>query len=73
MDQFMVDVSEIENINIGDEVILFGSDGNNIITVESVASIIGTISYETVCVVGKRVPRVYIQDGKEVNVLNYLV
>lgn len=73
MDQFMVDVSEIGNINIGDEVILFGSDGNNIITVESVASIIGTISYETVCVVGKRVPRVYIQDGKEVNVLNYLV
>ena len=73
MDQFMVDISEIENINIGDEVILFGSDGNNIITVESVASIIGTISYETVCVVGKRVPRVYIQDGKEVNVLNYLV
>ncbi len=72
MDQLMVDVTEIENINIGDEVILFGSDGNNIITVESVASLIGTINYETVCVVGKRVPRVYIQDGKEVNVLNYL-
>ena len=73
MDQLMVDVSEIENINIGDEVILFGSDGNNMITVESVASEIGTINYETICVVGKRVPKVYIQNGKEVNVLNYLV
>ena len=72
MDQMMADVTEIENINIGDEVILFGSDGNNNITVESVASLLGTINYETVCVVGKRVPRVYIQDGKEVNVLNYL-
>ena len=73
MDQLMVDVTEIENINIGDEVILFGSDGNNIITVESVAALMGTINYETVCVVGKRVPRVYIRGGKTVNVLNYLV
>ena len=73
MDQMMVDVSDITDINIGDEVILFGSNGNNMITVESVASLLGTINYETVCVVGKRVPRVYIQDGKEVNVLNYLV
>ena len=73
MDQLMVDVTEIDDINIGDEVILFGSDGNNIITVESVAGLIGTINYETICVIGKRVPRVYIRNGKTVNVLNYLV
>lgn len=73
MDQLMVDVTEIDDIKIGDEVILFGKSGNNIITVESVAELMGTINYETICVIGKRVPRVYIQDNKTVNVLNYLV
>lgn len=73
MDQTMVDVSDIDDVKIGDEVILFGKCGNNIITVESVARIIGTINYETLCVVSKRVPRVYIKNGKFTNVLNYLV
>lgn len=73
MDQLMADVTEIPDINIGDEVILFGTDGNNTITVESVAGLMGTINYETICVVGKRVPRVYIRNGKTVNVVNYLV
>ena len=73
MDQLMADVTEIEDIKIGDEVILFGKSGNNIITVESVAELMGTINYETICVIGKRVPRVYIRDNKTVNVLNYLV
>lgn len=73
MDQTMADVSEIKNIKIGDEVILFGTDGNNTITVDSVAKLAGTISYEMLSVVGKRVPRVYIKDGKVVRVLNYLV
>ena len=68
----MADVTDIDDIKIGDEVILFGNDGNNTITVESVASLMGTINYETICVVGKRIPRVYIRDNKTVNVLNYL-
>ncbi len=73
MDQTMADVTEIKNIKIGDEVILFGTDGNNTITVDSVAALAGTINYEVLSVVGKRVPRVYIKDGKVVKVLNYLV
>ncbi len=73
MDQLMADVTDIPDINIGDEVILFGTDGNNMITVESVAQLMGTINYETICVIGKRVPRVYIRNGKTVNVVNYLV
>lgn len=73
MDQMMVDVTDIDDIKIGDEVILFGTDGNNTITIESVADIMNTINYEIVCTVGKRVPRVYIRDNKTVNVLNYLV
>lgn len=73
MDQCMIDVTDIESIKTGDEVIIFGSDGNNTITVESVALLLGTINYEVVCSVGKRIPRAYIQDNKTVSVLNYLV
>ncbi len=72
MDQCMIDVTHIENINIGDEVIIFGSDGNNTITVESVALLMGTINYEIVCSVTRRVPRAYIQDNKIIKTLNYL-
>lgn len=73
MDQCMIDVTETENIKIGDEVIIFGSDGNNTISVDSVALLLGTINYEVVCSVTRRVPRAYIQDGKIVFTLNHLV
>lgn len=73
MDQCMIDVTHIDSIKIGDEVIIFGSDGNNTITVESVALLLGTINYEVVCSVGKRIPRAYIQNNKTVSVLNYLI
>lgn len=64
MDQCMIDATGIEDIKIGDEVIIFGSDGNNTISVDSVALLIGTINYEIVCSVTKRVPRVYIQNNE---------
>lgn len=73
MDQCMADVSEIDDIDLNDDVIIFGSDGNNTITVEFVASLLGTINYEVVCSIGRRIPRVYIQNGKTVNILNYLL
>lgn len=72
MDQCMIDVTHIENIKIGDEVIIFGTDGNNTITVESVAKLIDTINYEIVCSVTRRVPRAYIQGNKITETLNYL-
>jgi alanine racemase len=56
MDMCMVDVSEVENVQPGDEVILFGEG----LPVDEIAEKIGTINYEVVCAVGKRVPRVYI-------------
>jgi len=56
MDMCMVDVSEVENVQPGDEVILFGER----LPADEVAEKIGTINYEVVCAVGKRVPRVYI-------------
>jgi len=72
MDQCMADVTHIEDIKIGDEVIIFGSDGNNTISVDSVALLLGTINYEVVCSVTRRVPRAYIQNNQIVTVCNRL-
>lgn len=60
MDQLMVDATHLKNINLGDEVILFGKSGNNTVTVEETAEIIGTINYEVLCSLSRRVPGVYI-------------
>ena len=60
MDQIMVDVSEIDNITVGAEVILIGKSGDIGVSADEVAAQAGTINYEIVCGIGKRVPRVYI-------------
>jgi len=70
MDQCMIDVSGVNNIDIGDEVTLFG-DGA--VSAESVAANLGTINYEVVCMVGRRVPRIYIKDRKIEKSMNYLL
>lgn len=72
MDQCMLDVSEINDVKAGDEVLLFGGETPNSITTEEVAQCIGTINYETICMVGRRVPRVYIKDEKIIKVTDYL-
>lgn len=72
MDQCMVDVTDLKDVKFGDEVILIGEDGNNKITADEIGELLGTISYEVVCVVGKRVPRVYIKDGKITKIRNYI-
>jgi alanine racemase len=59
MDMTMVDVTHLADVNPGDEVVIFGRQGNRVISVEEVAQRIGTISYEVLCGVGARVPRVY--------------
>ena len=65
MDQFMVDVTDIPEVKAGDEVTLMGRDGDEFISVETLGDISGRFSYEFVCEISKRVPRVYIKDGKE--------
>jgi len=62
MDMFMVDVSHIPDVAVGDEVVLFGRQGGAELPVEEVAGTIGTINYEVVCMVSARVPRVYLRD-----------
>ena len=58
MDQFMVDVTEIEGVSTGDKVILIGKEGDLCITADEIARNAQTINYEIVCGIGKRVPRV---------------
>lgn len=69
MDQTMLDITDIEDVKTGDEVVVFGTGENGEPTADSLAENTGTINYETVCLVGKRVPRIYIKDGKIENVM----
>lgn len=63
MDLTTIDVTDVPEAAVGDEVVLIGSQQSETITAEELASKIGTISYEVLCAVGARVPRVY-RDGK---------
>ncbi|VYU49616.1 alanine racemase [Clostridium tertium] len=72
MDQFMVDVTDIKDVKAFDEVILLGESGKVKFDAEDMAEIIGTISYEVLCLIGRRAPRVYIKDYK-IKEINYLM
>ena len=61
MDQFMIDVSNIDNVKSGDTVTLVGTDGNQTVTLDELANIIGTINYELACNINLRASRVYIK------------
>ena len=60
MDQLMIDVSDVPEAQSGDIVTLIGRDGDDIITADDLAAMYGTIGYEVVCGISKRVPRIYI-------------
>ena len=72
MDQCMVDITDIEGVELGDEVIVFGYENPEYPSVEELAEKIGTINYEIICMVGRRVPRTYISDGKIIKIKDYL-
>jgi alanine racemase len=57
MDMCMVDVSRVPHVKTGDRVTLFGED----LSIDEIAATIGTINYEILCAVGKRVPRIYVR------------
>lgn len=59
-------------MKIGDEVTLIGRDGDEVITMEEVGSLSGRFNYEFVCVLGKRIPRVFIEMEKELQARNIL-
>ena len=61
MDQMMVDVSGIDNVGIGTEVVLLGRSDDEVITADDLANVYGTIGYEIVCGINKRVRRAYLE------------
>lgn len=64
MDQFMVDVTDISDVQEGDLVTLIGKDGSESITMEELGGISGRFNYELACDLGQRIPRVYIKNNK---------
>ena len=71
MDQFMVDVTNISEVKEGDTAILIGQDGDEIITMEELGDLSGRFNYELACDFGKRIPRVYIKNGKKIAQKDY--
>ena len=73
MDQFVVDVTDIPGVSAGDTVTLMGKDGEEAISAECIAEAAGSFNYEQVCDISRRVERVYIRNGAEVERRNYLL
>ena len=69
MDMCMVDVSHLPEISVGDTVTVFGEENG----CDDLARLTGTIPYEVLCAVNKRIPRIYLSGGKESSVLQYIV
>ena len=61
MDMCMVDITSLPNVKVGEEVVLIGSQGKEKITADEIAKLTGTITYEVVCGISKRVPRIYLR------------
>ena len=73
MDQLMVDITDIPNVKANDTVIIIGKQGTQSISFDELAESIGTIGYELVCNIGRRVPRIYTKENLTVNITDYLI
>jgi len=71
MDQFMVDVTRIEDVALYDRVTLIGTDDTKTISVETLSRLSGRFNYEFVCDIGKRIPREYIRNKKIISQKDY--
>ncbi|HKA25278.1 MAG TPA: alanine racemase [Candidatus Eisenbacteria bacterium] len=72
MDLTMIDLTDHPVAEVGDEVVLFGGQDQAALPVEEVAAWSGTLSYEILCTIGKRVTRIYVRQGRPVKVLTLL-
>ena len=72
MDQCLINVTGIDGVDEGSVVTVIGKDGDEFIPVDEVSALSNTINYETVCLIGKRVPRIYHSGGKMIGHLNYI-
>ena len=73
MDQMMVDVTHIPGVQVGDRVTLVGIDGEEAITMEQISAQADSFNYEFVCGISRRVPRLYVQGGKTIHTVHYLL
>ncbi|MBS7527982.1 alanine racemase [Fusibacter paucivorans] len=73
MDQCMIDVTDIDDVHVDEEVVLFGQQGESFIAIDELAVTLGTINHEIICGINRRIPRLYIKDGEVVDALNYLL
>lgn len=73
MDQMLVDVTDISDAAVGDEVVLLGTSGGETISAECIAAAANSFNYEQVCDLSHRVSRVYYQNGKKTDTVNYLL
>ena len=73
MDQFMVDVTDIPGVSVGDRVVLMGTDGSETLSAETIAAAAHSFNYEQVCDISRRVTRVYYRGGKQIGSVNYLL
>lgn len=73
MDQFMVDVTDIPEVSEGDTATIFGTDGEETISVDEIAKKANTINYEIICNINSRVTRVYMKNGKVESAFGYLL
>lgn len=72
MDQLLLDVTDIPNVEEGCEVTIVGQSGGSTITMDEVAQLCGTVNYEIMCILGRRVPRVYYRGGQNIGVVDYI-
>lgn len=72
MDQCMINVSDVPELRLDDEVVLFGRQGSETISADDLAAALGTINYEITCMVSNRVPRLYIRNRQPYKVVNHL-
>ena len=70
MDQFMIDVTDIDDVKSGDEVILLGESNGIKFNADDLAKCMDSINYEVLCLLKKRVPRAYIKNGEIIHVKN---
>lgn len=64
MDQFMIDVTDLPEVEVGDTVTIFGEDGGKTISADTLAESYGSIGYELLCDINQRVPRVYLRGNE---------
>ena len=64
--------ADIPNVEEGCEVTIVGQSGGSTITMDEVAQLCGTVNYEIMCILGRRVPRVYYRGGQNIGVVDYI-